>query len=264
MNYNKIYNQLIIKCKSRKSLGGYTEQHHIIPKSLGGSDNSENLVVLSAREHFIAHYLLYKIQHCNTTEWFKMATAFNMMRTSSNNHQRYINSRLYSGFREKFSKAMSLSQSGSNNSQYGTKWMVNPETGDVCKVSIHNVSVFAGQGWIFGRKVTKCQTCGIPVKHSWKYCDVHRKDVRESLKGHKVLVGREDEFYQLYESTGSMNKALKAMGFPGAISHWYNHAKYLLDDQSRIGSSVGSPADCKSAALTALMVRVHPHPPNKG
>ena len=40
--------------------GGYTEKHHVIPKKLGGSNANSNLINLTAREHFIAHLLLYK------------------------------------------------------------------------------------------------------------------------------------------------------------------------------------------------------------
>lgn len=39
----------------------YVEKHHIIPKSEGGSDYNDNLVNLTAREHYIAHILLAKI-----------------------------------------------------------------------------------------------------------------------------------------------------------------------------------------------------------
>jgi hypothetical protein len=39
----------------------YTERHHIIPKSFGGSNKKENLVRLSAREHFLVHWLLTKM-----------------------------------------------------------------------------------------------------------------------------------------------------------------------------------------------------------
>ena len=39
----------------------YSEKHHIIPKSLGGNNSSENLVKLTAREHFICHRLLSKM-----------------------------------------------------------------------------------------------------------------------------------------------------------------------------------------------------------
>jgi len=56
MNYQKIYDQIIERAKNRK-LEGYKEKHHIIPKCLGGPDNKENLVELTAREHFLCHLL---------------------------------------------------------------------------------------------------------------------------------------------------------------------------------------------------------------
>lgn len=38
----------------------YSERHHILPKSMGGSNNKENLIYLSYREHYLAHYMLAK------------------------------------------------------------------------------------------------------------------------------------------------------------------------------------------------------------
>lgn len=58
--YTITYNNIINKAKSRV-LDGYGEHHHIIPKSLGGTDFKENLVKLTAREHFICHLLLTKM-----------------------------------------------------------------------------------------------------------------------------------------------------------------------------------------------------------
>lgn len=60
MNYKKIYDQIIERAKTRH-LSGYKEKHHIIPKCLGGSDDTENLVELTAREHFLCHKLLTAI-----------------------------------------------------------------------------------------------------------------------------------------------------------------------------------------------------------
>jgi hypothetical protein len=57
MNYLKIYENI---CSSPDT-EGYTEKHHIIPKCIGGGDEPENIVKLSARKHFIAHALLAKI-----------------------------------------------------------------------------------------------------------------------------------------------------------------------------------------------------------
>ena len=60
MNYEKIYNQIIERAKSR-NLDGYSEKHHIIPKCMGGGNNKGNLVNLTAKEHFICHLLLTKM-----------------------------------------------------------------------------------------------------------------------------------------------------------------------------------------------------------
>lgn len=61
MDHSKHYNKLIEKAKNRVAPSGYVEKHHIIPRSLGGSDKACNIVVLTAREHFVAHQLLAHI-----------------------------------------------------------------------------------------------------------------------------------------------------------------------------------------------------------
>lgn len=62
MDYQRHYNSLIVTRKNRPtSHDQYYEKHHIIPRSLGGNDDPENIVYLTAREHFIAHWLLWRI-----------------------------------------------------------------------------------------------------------------------------------------------------------------------------------------------------------
>lgn len=39
----------------------YYEKHHIIPKSVGGNDNPDNICILLPREHFVCHWLLTKM-----------------------------------------------------------------------------------------------------------------------------------------------------------------------------------------------------------
>src|SRR6185312_1295898 len=58
--YRLWYDGLIDRAKAREIPQCYTEIHHIVPRSLGGTDTSENLVRLTYREHFIAHWLLTK------------------------------------------------------------------------------------------------------------------------------------------------------------------------------------------------------------
>lgn len=61
MDYFLVYQKLIAKAKARVCPDGYVECHHILPKALGGTDDSSNLITLTSKEHFVAHVLLAKI-----------------------------------------------------------------------------------------------------------------------------------------------------------------------------------------------------------
>lgn len=75
MNYIKIYNELIDKCVIRawtkQSAPCYVEKHHILPRALGGNNSKSNLVVMTAKEHFVAHHLLWKI-HRNVQTYYAL------------------------------------------------------------------------------------------------------------------------------------------------------------------------------------------------
>jgi hypothetical protein len=62
VNYKKIYSDFIA---SRQLMGcdesQYFETHHILPRSLGGTDEPPNLIKLSAGDHYFAHLCLAKI-----------------------------------------------------------------------------------------------------------------------------------------------------------------------------------------------------------
>lgn len=81
----------------------YVERHHIVPKSEGGSNKPDNLVNLTAREHYVAHLLLAKIY-----DDFKMLAAVKYMQTRHNENRQFkFNSRLYEVIRKRFSQKMS-------------------------------------------------------------------------------------------------------------------------------------------------------------
>ena len=102
--YTAVYNSIILAARNRnlttkqeaKQALGYAERHHIIPKSLGGTNSSSNLAYLTGREHFICHWLLSKM----TTGVYResMLFALNMMRCGGRSQYRYnniITSRVY-------------------------------------------------------------------------------------------------------------------------------------------------------------------------
>lgn len=102
--YTNTYFRIINNARNRIEFDSYTENHHIIPRSLCGSDSNENLVRLSAREHLICHLLLIRMVEGVYRE--KMIFAANMMcNASSSKHlgQR-IKSRQYSLIKSELSK----------------------------------------------------------------------------------------------------------------------------------------------------------------
>jgi hypothetical protein len=93
----------------------YTEKHHILPKSLYPeySKNKDNLVKLTAREHFICHWLLTKIINNPKTIY-----AFQMLiPNKTSNRYRPKSSIVYENLKKKFSK--------NNKGSVGKAWYTN-------------------------------------------------------------------------------------------------------------------------------------------
>lgn len=148
MDYQKIYDNLVKKRLENPPTEKF-ERHHIVPRSLGGSDDKENIVKLTLREHYIAHLLLCRI-HRGTRNYFPMLRALNMMRAGREGT--YIkNSRMFEYFRADFIGAMSEAQSGERNSQFGKSWYYHPELKINKKFKPEEVP----EGFIKGRKVER-------------------------------------------------------------------------------------------------------------
>ena len=123
MNYQKIYDQLVFKRQinrltKNKSAENYQycEEHHIVPRCLGRSDDESNLVNLTAREHFIAHVLLMK---CHPTNYY-LASAVKQMMIFSKFNPRNIssNSKKYDYIKKIISRIQS-------ERQHNLKWIKN-------------------------------------------------------------------------------------------------------------------------------------------
>lgn len=176
MNYKLIYNSLIERAKNR-NLEEYTEKHHIIPKCMGGSNKSENLVRLTPEEHFIAHALLVKM-HPNFP---KLAVALNNMTAPVEGRKKR---KLYGWMKRRFSEAMKELQKGKLNSNFGKQWITN---GNENKLIVK--SDFIPDGWYLGRsmpmlkKYSKCVDCGKQTSNRKKLrCEEHFKE-NQSARG---------------------------------------------------------------------------------
>ena len=78
MDYRRIYNAFVAdrlaKCSGKEKRLGM-ERHHIVPKCMGGTNDSSNLVNLTYSDHMFAHLLLARIYGG------KLAIAFGKMCT---------------------------------------------------------------------------------------------------------------------------------------------------------------------------------------
>lgn len=112
--YTKCYYNIINRAKSRDLLKEiYTELHHIIPRSLGGNNSKENLVKLTAREHFICHLLLPRMLVGVSKQKMSFAIWSMLNRDHSLDKSRYkINSYRYSQLKSQISVAISESNTG--------------------------------------------------------------------------------------------------------------------------------------------------------
>jgi len=229
MNYKKIYQNIIDKRKL-ETPEGYTETHHILPRSLGGSDDTENLIKLTAREHFICHYLLSKMFDKETNEWYKMNHAFMMMKCQSICHKRYFNSRLYDALRTNFSSVMSIIQTGKNNSQYGKVRCVPNDALD-CKNHVGYFPNNIPDGWITtkewknkkreenSKKDKFCKKCNEKIK-TGNICDACKRYLR--APHYKIIDDNFEKMKEYFLECGSLVKTLEYFG---------------IDQQTRKGNS---------------------------
>ena len=122
MNYQKIYDQIIKRSQSEtrvKGNGTYYEQHHILPKCLGGCDNDDNKTLLTAREHFLCHWILHRLNPDNS----KLTHAFHMMCFAKGRLQsRYTpSSRAIKEAKDAHANCLRVSMRGEKNHMYGRK-----------------------------------------------------------------------------------------------------------------------------------------------
>jgi len=117
--YTRWYKQITDRARFRIT-DDYTETHHIQPRSLGGTDDIDNVVELTAREHFICHWLLVKMT--TGKAHYKMLNALRMMRAEKHGQKRYITAitaRVYESIKQEYSKLQSEKISGENNPMWG-------------------------------------------------------------------------------------------------------------------------------------------------
>lgn len=210
MNYRGIYDRLIYSRKALNRIPGSNiyENHHIIPSSLGGDNSLDNLVLLTPREHYLAHWMLCKIY--TGSDKSKMVYAFHCMSRNNPHQGRTFKARDYERCKLYISKfctgenhpsfgkiiwntedriTIQIRQTGSGNSMYGkTPWNkgLTTETSDICRgigVKLKLSHKLNGHPCT-GRKWSQESKLKASISATGKQKSVeHRINLSKSLKG---------------------------------------------------------------------------------
>jgi len=119
--WGKIYHSLIQNARNqnRSKKDAYFENHHILPRSMGGTNQKTNLVLLTAREHYVAHLLL--VRCVDRSQVYKMTAALARFRKQAQNGRSY----------QLFRETLSRYGKGEFNSSYGKIWIHNKNNLDI-------------------------------------------------------------------------------------------------------------------------------------
>ncbi len=164
MLYQKIYDQIIEKAKTRM-ISEYSEKHHIVPRCLGGSDDKDNLVRLTFREHFLCHWMLCKIHPDNQ----KLIHAFSrMVHFSPKNSDRFLllTSRHFETVKRYYRPIVGQWNKGKtpwNKGLYGDKYKARYKNGGLTPPR-HD-----GARWINNGIETKKIKCGVLLPEGYVY-----------------------------------------------------------------------------------------------
>ena len=210
MNYNKIYSNIVRRAllqNRKKSNGVYFEKHHILPKCLGGNDKKDNLVLLTFKEHFICHQLLYKMYE-NTENAYKLMYALHRMYLKGNNNGVVKSGKFYEEVREKFCKQQS----------------------DRAKLRV-------------GRKCTEETKKKIGLIHKGKsISEEHKNKIKKYSNANKELtskITKENHLKGVYKNSNKLKELWKNEDFKKNISgkikeNYINNPKLKKDTSDRI------------------------------
>lgn len=190
---NRPHNKNELARWRRRGCEDYYEFHHVIPKCCGGDDTEYNLIPLTAREHFLAHYLLLSI-YKDTEFEYSLLCAFNIIvqtskdilvkrRINSKNisklieekHRQQVGRKLGEDFCKKqkyiqshrsdeWKSNISKSKLGKMNGMSHSKWVNDGKTSKV--VDISELENYLSSGWFIGRVSTDMPSTRKKIKCS--------------------------------------------------------------------------------------------------
>jgi hypothetical protein len=190
MDYTRIYNQIIERAQTRK-LEGYVEKHHIVPKCIGGLDIKENIVELTAREHFLCHMLLCEIYpQENKLKHALFLMAIGKQKVKEKTY--VIGSRVYERLKEEYSAMLAGKKQSQDTKNKKSKSMLGVWDGKTKE----EMSEIGQKIWDTRRK-----------NGNDKIQPEHAEKISQSLKGRKITWDRKrNKTITQYDSDGNIIK----------------------------------------------------------
>jgi len=191
----------IVNARLLNPAQGYTEKHHIIPKSMGGSNRKSNLVSLTAKEHFVCHLLLTRM---TDSKGMRLA-ALAMTRSNRTQKRHKVTGRMFQSIRE----AASLAVTGTNNPMYGKTH--SPETRKKISDKVIESNVKAG-----------------PKKHS----EEAKKKIGEANKGRTHSLDTRANWSKLRKGRPGQDN--------NSGRRWFNNGVHsVMDYECPVGFTLG-------------------------
>jgi len=204
MNYQKVYDGIITNAifehrqKLRKNNVNYIyyENHHIIPRCLAENEEESNLVLLTAREHYICHKLLCYIYPEN----IKIIYAFHLM-TCFNKEKPHVSSRDYELARslrsnkslsKETKEKLSIKSSGRNNGMFEKGYKIKGEKNGTFGKNKHTYGIIIWSQYrkgktyeeIFGEEKAKQIKNDLSKSHiGFKHTEYSKRKMSIMLKG---------------------------------------------------------------------------------
>lgn len=223
MNYKKHYQTLIDRAKYR-DIVGYTENHHIIPRCMGGNDSVDNIVALTPEEHFVAHQLLVKIYPTNRD----LAYAVQLMTTHHTENR--IHNKLFGWMRKRMAEHMStqskqwIAENGHPKGMLGKKHSEesNTKRRETCKrvlTELRGVSVYAyNLDGTFYKEYASLQDCASDLGSNASNVKYTAEGKFGHCKGKQLR-------YDKHESIAPYSKVSKLKGRVRSKEHCENISK---------------------------------------
>ena len=224
--YTTWYNSLINKAKDR-TITGYTEKHHIVPSSLGGTNDNNNIVKLTAREHFVCHLLLTKMTTGNAR--YKMNFALHMLSNANNiGDGRYIpSSRMYDLARRLYKEALDNYWTDEKRKEHADK--IRPTVAGR-KLKESSKEKLRNKVWsekALENRLNNCLKAAEARKGSSWSDEQHELRFQQYIKKNNHLF---TQVFELYDS--GMN--IRQISLNITIS--WDRVKYIMDNRHRLNS----------------------------